>query len=142
MALYQELDNLTTQEEIDAYRKRLEDRFGKVPEAGEELMRVPILRQLGREIGFEKITLKHVIKKEVINGQNAVREGYQMRCIFVSGKDETYWDSRQFDHVINFTTDNPRLCRLEERKDRRMLTFLNVPTIKRAVELLKKIKNS
>ena len=45
MLLYRELDGLTTDEQLAAYRTRLIDRFGPVPQCGEELMRVVPLRE-------------------------------------------------------------------------------------------------
>ena len=47
MLLYRELDGLTTDEQLAAYRTRLIDRFGPVPQCGEELMRVVPLRRKG-----------------------------------------------------------------------------------------------
>lgn len=141
IALYQELDNLTTEAEIKAYRNRLKDRFGQeIPEAAEELMRVPLLRQLGREIGFEKIIIKRVKKKEIIDGNAAQREGSQMRCLFVTGQDEYYANSRQFDRVLDFLQTHAKICKYDERNGRRMLIFHHVPTIKKAIEYLKMMK--
>ena len=58
MLLYRELDTITTERDLDAYRKRLEDRFGPVPREGLELMQVVSLRRLGRHLGCERIVLK------------------------------------------------------------------------------------
>lgn len=124
VALYQELDNLTRQEDVNAYRQRLVDRFGPVPEQGEELIRVVELRQLGREIGFEKIILK---------------QG-RMRCCFVTGQDDTYYDSKHFDDVLDYFTEHPKLCRLEDKSGRRSLLFFKCTSVKQAVDYLKKIK--
>ena len=44
MLLYRELDNIESDDELDAYRNRLIDRFGPVPPQGEELMLVVALR--------------------------------------------------------------------------------------------------
>lgn len=125
IALYQELDNMTTQEQIDGYRKRLTDRFGKIPEQGEELIRIVTLRQLGREIGFERIYL---------------RQG-SMRCIFVTGQDDSYWDGPQFERVLRFYEKYAHICRLEEKKKgQRSLYFKNVNSVKLAIDYLKKMK--
>jgi transcription-repair coupling factor (superfamily II helicase) len=124
IALYQELDNLTKQEEIDAYRKRLKDRFGKIPEPGEELIRVVTLRQLGREIGFEKLILR----------------GGKMRCLFVTGQDDIYYESKHFDKVLDYFKDHANNCRLEEKNGKRSLLISNVPSIKQAISYLKQMR--
>jgi transcription-repair coupling factor (superfamily II helicase) len=54
MLLYRELDNIQNDIELDAYRKRLMDRFGPVPREGEELMRVVSLRRLGKRLGLRE----------------------------------------------------------------------------------------
>ena len=124
IGLYQELDGLTTAKEIEAYRLRMIDRFGPIPPQGEELIRVVTLRQLGREIGFEKIIIKRG----------------QMRCLFVSDQDDTYYDSKHFDGVLDYCGDHPKTCRLEEKNGKRSLFFFHCCTVKQAIEYLKQIK--
>ncbi len=124
VALYQELDNLSKADEVEAYRKRIIDRFGPIPQAGEELIRVVTLRQLGREIGFEKIVLKQGT----------------MRCYSVTGQDDTYYDSKHFDGVLDYYTEHPRNCRLEEKSGRRSLLFHRCSTVKQAIEYLKQLR--
>lgn len=124
IGLYQELDSLTTQQEIDGYRQRMIDRFGPIPPQGEELIRIVTLRQLGREIGFEKIVLK---------------QGH-MRCLFVTGQDDTYYDSVHFDKVLDYFSSHAKTCRLEEKNGKRSLFFHHCCTVKEAIEYLKHIK--
>ena len=124
IGLYQELDGLTTEQEIEAYRQRMIDRFGPIPPQGEELLRVVTLRQLGRQIGFEKIIIKRG----------------QMRCLFVSDQDDTYYDSKHFDGVLDYCGEHPKSCRLEEKNGKRSLFFHHCCTVKQAVEYLKCIK--
>lgn len=50
ITLYRELDSLTTEESIEQFCLRLKDRFGPIPQEGEELIRVPSLRSLGRRL--------------------------------------------------------------------------------------------
>ncbi len=126
IALYQELDNLTKHDEVEAYKQRLIDRFGPIPPQGEELIRVVALRQLGREIGFEKIILK---------------QGH-MRCMFVTGQDDIYYESKHFDGVLDFFSQHSKICRLEElqKNNKRSLFFFKCATVKQAVEYLKQMR--
>ena len=55
MLLYRELDNIEKDEDLDAYRKRLQDRFGPIPRQGEELMQVVALRRVGKRLGCERL---------------------------------------------------------------------------------------
>lgn len=124
MLLYRELDNIQTDEELDAYRSRLIDRFGAVPNEGEELMHVVLLRRLGRSLGCEKIMLK----QGLLNMQ------------FVSNPESIYYRSATFGKVINYISANVRRCDLKEVKGRRLLRVNNVKTVKEAVEVLREMK--
>ena len=46
MLLYRELDGLTLDKDVDAFRSRLEDRFGPIPPETEELLRIVPLARL------------------------------------------------------------------------------------------------
>ncbi len=48
MLLYRELDGLTLDKDVEAFRSRLEDRFGPVPRETEELLRIVPLRPVCR----------------------------------------------------------------------------------------------
>jgi len=122
IALYQELDNLTKESEVEAYRERLIDRFGKIPPQGEELISVVSLRQLGRQLGFEKIIMK---------------DG-KMKCIFTS-TNQAYYESNIFERVINFYVAHSKRCKLDEKQGKRSLLVESVHTIKGAITFLKKI---
>ena len=123
MLLYRELDNIDSDEELDAYRKRLEDRFGTVPHEGEELMQVVALRRLGKQLGCEKLILK---------------QG-RMQAQFVSNPDSPYYQSAAFDRVLSFLMRNPRRCNLKEIKGKRSMVIADVTTVGDAVKLLREI---
>ena len=125
MLLYRELDNIQTDEELDAYRNRLVDRFGPVPHEGEELMQVVPLRRLGRSLGCEKIMLK----QGLLNMQ------------LVSNADSAYYKSQTFGKVISFVAANARRCDIREVKGRRLIRINGVATVKEAVSLLREMKN-
>ena len=122
IALYQELDNLTKESEVEAYKTRLIDRFGAIPPQGEELIRVVALRQLGRELGFEKMILRE----------------NRLRCVFLSGNDD-YFQSKVFERIINFYAAHATRCKLDERHGKRYLVVDNIKSIKDAVNYLKRI---
>ena len=125
MLLYRELDNLETEQELEAYRLRLIDRFGPVPHEGEELMQVVALRRLGKMLGCEKIIL---------------RQG-RMQMQFVSRADSPYYQSSVFERVLAYATANLRRCQLKEVRGRRLMQVEQVPTVKRAVGVLQNIEN-
>ncbi len=54
MLLYRELDRLESDDEVEAYRKRMIDRFGPVPHEADELMHVVGLRRVGKKLGLRE----------------------------------------------------------------------------------------
>ena len=123
MLLYRELDNIERDEELEAYRQRLIDRFGPVPRQGEELMLVVPLRRVGRRLGCEKIIL---------------RQG-RMQMQFVSNTQSAFYQSAAFGRVINYIGYHPRRCNLKERNGKRSMVVSQVASVKEAVEILKEI---
>src|SRR5690554_3111778 len=58
VAIYRELDSMETETEIMDFTKRLEDRFGRIPTQGKELIRIVRLRRMAKALGIEKVVLK------------------------------------------------------------------------------------
>ncbi len=123
MLLYRELDNTRNDEEVEAYRKRLIDRFGPLPPQAEELLQVVSLRRYGKVLGCEKIMLK---------------QG-RMYLYFVSNARSPFYQSEAFGRVITYATTNVRRCSLREQHGKRSMVIAEVPTVGEAVKVLKLI---
>lgn len=121
MLLYRELDNITDDEALKAYRQRLVDRFGSVPHEGEELMQVVMLRRFGRRLGCEKIMLRQSL----------------MTMQFVSNQSSAFYQSRTFGRIIHFVMDNPRRCNFKDSNGHRLIKISNVPSVAEAVTVLR-----
>jgi len=121
MLLYRELDNLHTDEQLAAYRSRLIDRFGPVPQEGEELMLVVPLRRLAGQLGCEKLLLK---------------QG-RMTLFFVSDPNHPFYRSTAFDHILQYVATNPRRCQFRDANGKRSLLLTDIPTVSAALSLLK-----
>ena len=123
MLLYRELDNTRNDEEVEAYRKRLIDRFGPLPPQAEELLQVVSLRRYGKALGCEKIMLK---------------QG-RMFLYFVSNARSPFYQSEAFGRIITYATTNVRRCNLREQNGKRSMVITDVPTVGEAVKVLKLI---
>lgn len=121
MLLYRELDNINDDNDLEAYRQRLIDRFGEIPHEGLELMQVVPLRRLGKRLGCEKISLK---------------QG-KMNMQFVANPESAYYQSRTFSAVINYVGNHPRRCDFKQVGTRRLLTVSLIPTVEAAVSVLR-----
>lgn len=123
MLLYRELDNINDDNDLEAYRQRLIDRFGEIPHEGLELMQVVPLRRLGKRLGCEKISLK---------------QG-KMNMQFVANPESAYYQSRTFSAVINYVGNHPRRCDFKQVGTRRLLTISEIPTVETAVSVLREM---
>ena len=120
LLLYKELNDLSTEEELDAYRQRLQDRFGPVPPATIELVKTITLRRMAKEFGIEKIVLK---------------QG-RMVLHLVSNPQSPFYQSGNFMKVIQFAQANQRRARLKEVPGRLTMSIDSVASIADAIALL------
>ena len=123
MLLYRELDGLELDKDVLAFKSRLEDRFGKVPREGQELLRIVPLRRMAKRLGAEKVFLK----------------AGRMTLFFVSNPDSPYYQSAAFGKVIDYMGKNPRYCNLREQNGKRSMVIKNVETVETAVGILQEI---
>ena len=124
MLLYRELDGLESDEQVEQFRQRMQDRFGPIPEEGEELIRVVTLRRLGKFFGSERIVLK----------------GGRMRLFFVRNPQSAFYESRPFGQLISYATVSVSRCRLMEKDGRRTMLITDIRSVRQAVELLQNIQ--
>ena len=118
--LYRELDSMEREQDIQRFRDRLQDRFGKIPQQALELIRLVTLRRIGRELGIEKIYLK----------------AGRMSLFFVANPDSPYYESEAFGAILAYAAQNPMLCRLREEGTKRSLLISDVPDVEHAITLL------
>ena len=120
MLLYRELDHLDRDEEVEAFRQRMIDRFGPIPQEGDELIHVVGLRRVGKLLGCEKILLK----------------GGAMQLQFVSNVDSPFYRSKMFSRVIAYATSHVQDCALKEKNNKRILRISHVRSVEQARSLL------
>ena len=121
LLLYKELNDLTTEEELSAYRSRLEDRFGPVPQATDELIRTITLRRIAKEFGIEKIVLKQD----------------RMVLHLVSNQQSPFYQSDNFMKVITYIQNHPKETRLKETPDKLTVSIANIKSITQALATLR-----
>ena len=123
MLLYRELDKLELDRDVEAFKERLIDRFGKIPPEGEELIRIVPLRRLAKRLGVEKTVLK----------------GGKMILYFVSNPDSPYYQSAAFGKIIDYMAKYPRVCNLREQNGRRSMIVKDITDVDSAVRILQEI---
>lgn len=123
ISLYQELDSIDRETDLLEFRKRLVDRFGKIPHVTAELLRIPRLRRLARRLGIEKVALKQDT----------------MYLYFVDDTNVAYYQSPMFGKLLQYLQQNARRCRIREKNGRRSFAISHVATVEDAVAILDSI---
>jgi transcription-repair coupling factor (superfamily II helicase) len=123
VAIYRELDNMATETDIFEFTKRLEDRFGKIPSQGRELIRIVRLRRLAKALGIEKVVLKNS----------------QMTLNLISDPRSPYYQSASFDKLLFFVQQHVRHCQLREVGKKRSVIIRHIDRVETAVATLEEI---
>ena len=89
LLLYHQIDKLKTEEEIQAYIKKLEDRFGPLPVETQNLFEAVRIQWYCKDLGFERL----IFKKR------------KLRCYFVSDPQSAYFESKVFGKVMQYVQD-------------------------------------
>lgn len=120
ISIYSELNQLDTEGEVEKFVTRLEDRFGKIPKEGQELIGVIRLRRIAKLLSLEKVLLR--------NGQ--------MFLYLVSNPDSLYYQSQAFDKLLTYIQNNSRRCQLRDNQGKRSIVIKNVEDIDTAYAVL------
>ena len=127
MLLYRELDNLANsnhlENDLEAYRQRLIDRFGPIPDVAEELIRVVSVRVLGKQLGIEKLMLK---------------QG-KMYFYFVNNPDSPYYQSDAFGKILTYVSSHPRQCNFREANGKHSVVISPVDSVASALTICREI---
>ena len=122
LQLYATLDNIDDEESLVKFRSSLLDRFGPMPEAVDQLISTIRLRWMGKELGFEKISLK--------NGK--------LRAYFISGNDD-YFKSDIFGRILDYVQLHPRITRMKDTAGKLIFTVENISSVEKALTVIAQI---
>lgn len=124
ITLYRELDNMEKEADIQTFVGKLEDRFGKIPLEGQELIRIVRLRRMAKQLGIEKIVLK----------------SGRMIMYLISNSESAYYQSAAFDKLLVYVQRYPHLCQLRELNGKRSIVIQQVSSVEKACGILEEIR--
>lgn len=119
--LYQSLNNLNNETELQSFKQNLEDRFGPIPSQTGELLDTIRLKWLAMEVGIEKIVLKNGKLKASFMGSEQNNEFFQ---------------SDKFGEILAYVQQHPEKCRFDQKKEGLKLTIFKVRNIQDALQTL------
>lgn len=123
MRIYKELDSLSRPEDIDMMARRMEDRFGAMPQELRDLFDIVRIRQAGERLGFEKIIIKNGI----------------MICFFIANQMSSYYRSDIFTKVLESVSRNERYFELKNKDGRLRIISRDINSISKALSVLNKL---
>ncbi len=125
VSLYSELDRTKTEESLMKFTDHLIDRFGPIPKQVNDLLNTVRLRWIAKDLGFEKILLRH----------------HNMTAYFVSNPASKYFESSTYMQIMQYIMSHPKRTSLKETNDKLQLTVKEVETVTQALELLREMQN-
>ena len=123
VSLYSELDRIKTEESLMKFTDHLIDRFGPIPKQVGDLLNTVRLRWIAKDLGFEKILLRH----------------HNMTAYFVSNQASKYYESSTYMQIMQYIMSHPKRTALKETNNKLQLTVKEVSTVTQALELLKEM---
>ena len=124
LSLYQALDNLKTEADLDNFRKELIDRFGPIPRAGKELLFSFQLRWLAQELGMERLVVK----------------SGKLVASFISNPQSPFYETEAFTLLLHRINAMGNAYRLVQKDDKLRLVIEPILHIKDAFEKLQALK--
>jgi transcription-repair coupling factor (superfamily II helicase) len=127
LSLYNKLNELNTEDELQLMEHELKDRFGPVPKEVLDLLNSVRIKWIAKSLGFERLVLK---KSKMI-------------CYFLSQQQSSYYQTPIFTKILQFVQNNPQDCVMKEKEIkgelRLLLTFNNVKSVNKALQVLQRI---
>jgi len=125
--LYNELSNIKNEEQLLQYEQKLVDRFGALPKEAISLLNSIRIKWKATQIGIEKLILK---------------QG-KMIGYFVGDQQSDFYQSNRFIKMVQFVQQHANVCKMKEKETknglRLLITFENVKSINKALELINQI---
>ena len=123
LSLYTRLDNCENEEELVAFEKELEDRFGAVPPQVKDLLDTVRCRWLSVDLGFERLLLKDGL----------------LKCYFINNPSSPYYESETFRLIIDFIQKGTNRARLKQTGKLFMLIVDKIDSMENILSFLKKM---
>ena len=126
LSLYNRLDNINNEENLNDFIVELKDRFGEIPGEVHELVESVRLRWVAKSLGFEKVILK----------------SGKLKAYFISADNEAYYKSSLFSKILQYIQLHPARFRMKNHKGKLILTGESIDNVIDAKKLLNLVANN
>ncbi len=125
--LYNELSQIKDEATLQQFEQKLIDRFGALPKPAIALLNSVRIKWKATAMGIERLLMKQ-----------GKMVGY-----FIGDQQSNFYQSNRFMNVLQFAQRNGTVCKMKEKETknglRLLLTFDNVKSVNKALELLEGI---
>ncbi len=125
--LYNELSQIKDEATLQQFEQKLIDRFGALPKPAIALLNSVRIKWKATAMGIERLLMKQ-----------GKMVGY-----FIGDQQSNFYQSNRFMNVLQFAQRNGTVCKIKEKETknglRLLLTFDNVKSVNKALELLEGI---
>jgi len=118
--IYKELDSAIDEDNLIRVRRKLEDRFGHMPDELDRLFDIVRIRQLAQKLGFEKVIVKNGI----------------MIMFFVSNSMSPYYKSSKFADVLSKINAHTNTFELKQTDGKLKLLARNIESLAKAFAIM------
>ena len=119
--LYKELNEISNEESLTIFTKKLTDRFGILPPPAVALLDIVRIKWLAVRLGIEKVLLKNNLL--IANFISDPQSGFYRTSLFVS--------------IMNYVNSHQKRMSVKQKESKLSLTINNIPTVKSAIEKLR-----
>ncbi|MBR5176074.1 MAG: transcription-repair coupling factor [Bacteroidales bacterium] len=121
--IYKQLDNLSRDKDIENFRGSLVDRFGDLPPETDNLFDVLKIRNLGGQLGFEKVIIK--------NGM--------MIMFFISNPMSPYFKTKIFSNILAKVGENDKVFNLKQTEGKLKIVSRGIDSLPVALSTLRRL---
>jgi transcription-repair coupling factor (superfamily II helicase) len=118
--IYKELDSISSEKGLSDMKSKLTDRFGTMPVELDRLFDIVRIRQLGKNLGFEKIIVKNGV----------------LIAFFISNPLSQYYRSNKFSKVLENVSAHPNVFEVKQPDGRLRIVVRNVDSLEKAYKIL------
>lgn len=123
ISLYRELDDLDHETELAAFKTRLEDRFGPLPQETEDLIETIRLRWLAEFLGMEKVVLK----------------GGKLIGAFIANEESAFFQGATFARILNYLKNHARDTKMYQRNGALRMSIEGIASTLAALRVMEDI---
>lgn len=120
ISLYRELDDLDQESDLAAFKDRLEDRFGPLPQETEDLIETIRLRWLCEYLGMQKLMLK----------------GGKLIAAFIADEESPFFQGETFSRILNYLKHHARDTKMYQRNNGLRLSIDDITSPLAALRVL------